>query len=179
MIILSQNDKKSFLSTLDPLPAKIIFGRFSHSWSQKVQFTLTLHYLYLLYTEEPVWEYNTGFHSDWLVILIRHLIRVLTSGLNWSMYPTAWMTDNILAAVHWRLLRMQSGRLSLQHMCLSCPYPPAYGGWYGEYLWVYTWVKFCRRCSYQDFIDVQTQKGTCDCSLSHATCIANGYPPEK
>ena len=92
---------------------------------------------------------------------------------NWSMYPTAWMTDNILSAVHWRLLQTET--------CAHGPNVPLTSRGFiitaDDMVNTYESIPESR---VKDHIaiwkdDVQTQKGTCDCGLSHATCLANGY----
>ena len=131
------------------------------------------------------------------------------------LHPTAWMTDNILAAGQ-RLLQKQTG---LQPPCLgpTCAFDiqkkdfvQIISNGYDHWLTVSTigaedgtvnvydslYVSVGSRAKDQiaaivntdereitlNFIDVQKQRGTCDCglfSMAFATCLANGCLPER
>ena len=134
------------------------------------------------------------------------------------LHPTAWITDNILAAGQ-RLLQKQTGACGLQPPCLgqTCGFDiqrhdfvQIVSNGYDHWLTVSTvgapsstvnvydslYLSVGSRVKDQvaaivcadekeitlNHIDVQNQRGTCDCglfSLAFAACLANGQQPEK
>ena len=84
---------------------------------------------------------------------------------NWCTWSLSW-TYVLLTSSHWLTIGVADGMVNTYESI-----PESHGK---EHV-----AAIDKKEISQDFIDVQTQKGTCDCGLSHATCLANAYPPDK